>query len=201
MRRMNSSIRAAVAGAAALCIILLATPRNAAADGDDTPLMNLVALASQRLALAVPVARWKWANHRPITDKSRETALLADVEKRARAAGVDPAFARMFFEDQIEANKERQAALFDQWRVSKPPEGPAPDLATSTRPALEQLTQSMIVGLARVQPLRDAPDCPLRLARSVQNWKSMTRYDANATGPLARALAHICSSGGMGAVG
>jgi chorismate mutase len=198
---MRSPIRTAVVGTAALCIALLATPRNAAADGDDTPLMNLVALSSQRLALAVPVARWKWANHQPIADKPRETALLADVETRARAAGVDAAFARTFFEDQIEASKQMQAALFDQWSASKPPEGPAPDLATSTRPALDKLTQSMIAGLARVQPLRDAPDCPLRLARSVQNWKTMTRYDAGATSPLATALAHICSSGGMGAVG
>jgi chorismate mutase len=198
---MKFSLRTVVVGTAALCVALLANPRNAAADGDDTPLMNLVALASQRLALAVPVARWKWANHQPITDARREAALLADVEKRARAAGVDPAFAHAFFKDQIEANKQMQAALFDQWRSSKPPVSATPDLATSTRPALDRLTQSMIAGLARVQPLRDAPDCPLRLARSVQNWKTMTRYDASETGPLATALAHICSSGGMGAVG
>jgi chorismate mutase len=198
---MKSSLRAAVASTAVLCATLLVAPRNAVADGDDTPLMNLVALASQRLALAEPVARWKWANHQPIADAPREAALLADVEERAHAAGVDPAFAHVFFEDQIEASKQMQTALFDQWRRSKPPEGPAPDLATSTRPALDRLTRSMIAGLARIQTLRDAPDCPMRLARSVQSWKTMTRYDASEAGPLYRALAHVCSSGGMGGVG
>jgi chorismate mutase len=199
---MKSSIRAAVAGAAAaLFVSLLAASPNATADGDDTPLVNLVALASQRLALAVPTAQWKWANHKPITDAPREAALLADVEKRAHTAGVDAAFAHAFFADQIEASKQMQSALFDKWRTSKPPEGPTPDLATSTRPALDRLTRSMIAGLARVQPLRDAPDCPVRLARSVQSWKTMTRYDSSEAGPLATALAHVCSSGGIGGVG
>jgi chorismate mutase len=199
---MKSLLRvAALAGTAAVCALLLMTSRDAAADGDDTPLVNLVALASQRLALAVPVAQWKWANHQPITDAPREAELLADVEQRARAAGIDPAFAHAFFEDQVEASKQVQTALFDKWRTSKPPAGPAPDLATSTRPALDRLTRSMIAGLARVQPLRDTPDCPIRLARSVQSWKTMTRYDASEAGALATALAHVCSSGGMGGVG
>jgi chorismate mutase len=195
--------RAAISGIAAVCAALacLAAPNPAVADGDDTPLVSLVALVSQRLALAEPVARWKWAHHQPIADAPREAALIADVENRAQAAGVDPAFARAFFEDQIKASKEMQASLFEKWRNSKPPEGAAPDLAASTRPALDRLTRSMIAGLARVQPLRDAADCPLRLARSLQTWKSMTRYEASEAGPLATALAHVCSSGGMGGVG
>lgn len=201
MRFEVNARRAAVACIAALAATVLAAPGNAMADGDDTPLVNLVALASQRLALAVPVAQWKWANHQPITDAPREAALLADVETRARAGGVDPSFAHAFFADQIQASKEAQTALFEKWRASKPPEGPAPDLATSTRPALDRLTRSMIAALARVAPLRDAPDCPTRLARSVQSWKSMTRYDASEAAPLATALAHVCSSGGMGGVG
>ncbi|CAH2946029.1 MAG: Periplasmic chorismate mutase I precursor (EC, partial [uncultured Paraburkholderia sp.] len=107
---------AALAPAPALALAL------ALADGDDTALTNLIALASQRLALAEPVARWKWANHQAITDKPREEALLADVQKRAAAANVDPAFARAFFQDQIDASKEVQNALFASWRASQPPQ-------------------------------------------------------------------------------
>jgi chorismate mutase len=198
---MKRSLSAAALGAVALCAALSVTPRNARAEGDDTPLINLVALASKRLALAVPVAQWKWANGRAITDPPREAALLADVDKRARAAGVDPAFARAFFQDQIDASKEMQTALFERWRATKPPEGPAPDLAASTRPALDQLTQALIPALARVQPLRDAADCPLRLTRSIQNWKTMTHYESTETHALATALSHVCTAGGMGGVG
>ena len=75
----------------------------------------------QRLALAEPVARWKWANHKAIEDRPREAELLVSVEKRAAQAGVDPAFARTFFEDQIAASKDVQNALFataDYWDMN-----------------------------------------------------------------------------------
>lgn len=185
--------------ALSIALALLSTP--AVADGDDTALTNLIALASQRLALAEPVARWKWANHQAITDTPRENALLADVEKRAAAANVDPAFARAFFQDQIDASKDVQNALFATWHSSRPPEGPAPDLAKSTRPQLDRLTQALVAGLARVEPLRATPDCPSRVAQSLANWKSLTRYDSARSAALTRALGHVCETGGVGATG
>lgn len=185
----------------ALLAALAFAPAPAIADGDDTALTNLIALASQRLALAEPVARWKWANHQDITDIPRENALLADVEKRAATANVDPAFARAFFQDQIDASKDVQNALFATWRRSQPPQGSAPDLATSTRPQLDRLTQSLVAGLARVQPLRAASDCPSRVAQSLANWKSLTRYDSAHSSALTRALGHVCETGGVGATG
>ncbi|MGN7984536.1 chorismate mutase [Burkholderia sp. 22313] len=197
---MKQALRASVA-VAMLGAAVLSFPHVARADGDDTALTTLVALASQRLALAEPVARWKWANHKAIEDRPREAALLASVEKRAEQSGVDPAFARTFFEDQIAASKDVQNALFATWRATRPPEGTPPDLATSTRPALDQLTQRMLAGLAQVAPLRDAPDCQARLARSIANWKALTRYDSTRTQALGTALSHVCAGGGASAVG
>lgn len=191
----------ALASALTVGFALALAPVAARADSDDTSLTNLISLVSQRLALAEPVAQWKWINHRPITDERREAALLAEVAKRAQAAGVDPEFAREFFQDQIDASKDVQNALFEQWRKLRPPEGPAPDLATRTRPQLDRLTQSMIAALGRVEALRAAPDCPTRVAQGVANWKSLTRYDATQTEALNRALGHVCESGGVGATG
>jgi chorismate mutase len=198
---MNRLYRSGALAALTLCAALTLTPAPARADSDDTALTNLISLVSQRLALAEPVARWKWANHQEITDPPREAALLADVAKRAAAAQVDPEFARAFFRDQIDASKEVQNALFATWRSTRAPEGAPPDLATSTRPQLDQLTQSMIAGLARVQPLRAAPDCPSRVAQGIANWKTLTRYDSARTGALTHALGHVCESGGVGATG
>jgi chorismate mutase len=198
---MNRSYRFGASCALAFAACLAFAPAPAAADGDDTALTNLIALASQRLALAEPVARWKWANHQAITDTPRENALLADVEKRAAAANVDPAFARAFFQDQIDASKDVQNALFTTWRGTQPPQGPAPDLASSTRPQLDRLTQSLVTGLARVQPLRTADDCPSRVAQALANWKSLTRYDSAHASALTRALGHVCETGGVGATG
>jgi chorismate mutase len=197
---MKHALRASLA-AAALGLALFSAPRFAAADGDDTALTNLVALASQRLALAEPVARWKWANGKPIEDRPREAELLASVEKRAAQAGVDPAFARTFFEDQIAASKDVQNALFAAWRATRPPEGAPPDLAASTRPKLDRLTQSLLTGLAQVEPVRHAPDCQARLARTIANWKALTRYDTGQTQALYTALSHVCAAGGASAIG
>ncbi|MGF6445549.1 chorismate mutase [Paraburkholderia youngii] len=198
---MNRLHRFGASCALAIAATVAFSPAPALADGDDTALTNLVALVSQRLALAEPVARWKWANHQPITDTPRENALLADVEKRAAAANVDPAFARAFFQDQIDASKDVQNALFAKWRSTQPPQGPAPDLATSTRPQLDKLTQSLMSSLARVQPLRAADDCPSRIAQSLANWKTLTRYDSAHSSAMTRALGHVCETGGVGATG
>ncbi|MFC0399262.1 chorismate mutase [Paraburkholderia rhizosphaerae] len=198
---MASSPRIGALCALAAALAIAIAPITALADTDDTAVTNLISLVSQRLALAEPVAHWKWVNHRPIDDASRESALLADVAKRAHAAALDPAFAREFFRDQIDANKDIQNALFEQWRTTRPPEGPAPDLDSSTRPQLDRLTQSMIAALARVQTVRAVPDCPTRIAQGVANWKSLTRYDAAQSAALNRALGHVCESGGVGATG
>lgn len=193
---MKSAFRALASCAAALLFIL--PTASARADGDDTALTNLVALVSQRLSLAEPVAHWKWLNHKPITDTPRENALLADVQKRAAASGVDQAFARAFFRDQIDASTQVQQALFSTWQSSQPPAGPAPDLATVTRPQLDRLTAQLIGALARVQPTRGADDCPARMARAVANWKELTRYDSARANAMTRALGHVCEGGGVG---
>ena len=179
----------AIASLAAFFIVIMACSSAALADGDDTPLTNLIALSSQRLALAEPVARWKWAHHEPITDQPREAALLAGIDSRAKAAGIDPAFAQLFFRDQIEASKDVQNALFDNWRKSRAPEGTPPDLAHDTRPKLDRVTNALLAALTGVEPLRHADDCPLRLADSIARWKHLTRYDSAQNAPLSRAAA------------
>ncbi|MDG0026581.1 chorismate mutase [Trinickia sp. Y13] len=198
---MTAPLRLAARLALTLCVAFALAPSQVRADGDETAMTNLIALVSQRLALAMPVARWKWANHRPITDAAREAALLGDVEKRAQAANVDPAFARLFFRDQIEASKQIQTALFDRWTKSGAPSGAAPDLATSTRPELDRLTRALIPALGRVEPWRNTADCPARLARAVRNWKMLTRYGAIDADALNTALAHVCTAGGASDIG
>jgi chorismate mutase len=193
--------RRVIGSLATLFMLIMVCSSTARADGDDTPLINVIALSSQRLALAEPVARWKWAHHEPITDQPREAALLAGIESRAKTAGIDPAFAQTFFRDQIEASKDVQNALFDNWRKSRPPEGTPPDLARDTRPKLDRVTNALLTALARVEPLRHADDCPLRLADSIARWKHLTRYDSAQNAPLERALSHVCAAGGVGAVG
>jgi len=197
---MKSIARASACCAAALLFALPLASPSARADGNDTALTNLIALAAQRLALAEPAAEWKWQHRKPFSDASREAAVLNNAARRASMAGVDPGFARAFFRDQIDASRRVQEALFDTWRESEAPSAPAPDLATVTRPQADRLTGPLVTALARVEPMRAEPDCPIRVARALANWKDLTRYDSTRTDAMNRALGHICEAGGVGSV-
>jgi chorismate mutase len=190
--------------AALACTTLGALPGAACAQtgaGDDTALMNLIAQASQRIMLADIVARYKWEHHQSVTDPAREQALLGAVARQAPAIGVDPQLARTFFSDQIEANKLVQQALLDGWRLAPPaPAAASPDLSTGTRPQFDHLTDTLLGGLARVDALRHTDDCPVRLAHSLAEWKTLRSMDSLHAQALTRAFAHLCSKGGVGAV-
>jgi chorismate mutase len=193
--------------AALACATLGALPGAAFAQaggadaGDDTALMNLIAQASQRIMLADIVARYKWEHHQSVTDPAREQALLNTVARQAPAIGVDPQLAQTFFSDQIEANKLVQQALLDDWRRAPPAStAVSPDLATSTRPQFDHLTDTLLGGLARVDALRHTDACPVRLAHSLADWKALRSLDSLHAQALTRAFAHLCSKGGVGAV-
>jgi len=171
------------------------------AAGETTALTNVIALVAERLALATPVAQYKWLNNKPITDTPREKQVLSDVVGRASTQGVDPAFARAFFADQIEASKLVQQQLFDQWHASGAPKAPAPDLAADVRPKLDRLDATLIQALARVTPVHNAPDCPSQLAESLSNWKQLTKFDSSEADALMHALSHVCEAGGVAVQG
>jgi chorismate mutase len=200
--RLNQ-FAASVTLAVTLTGAAVATGDAASAAESDAAMTTVIALAAQRLALAEPVARYKWVHGAKITDAPREKALLDDVAKRAAASRVDPAFARAFFADQIAASKTAQNAFFAGWHTTPPNalSDPIPDLSTSIRPRLDTLTRLLLVALAQVQPLRGAADCPARLAASLANWKLTAPGSATRLGALPEALAHVCASGGIGATG
>ena len=80
----------------------LATAANADPVG---PLYRLVDTAAQRLATADPVAAFKWIDGGPITDTTRANQVLDNVGADATAHGVDPAYVRTIFTDQIAATE------------------------------------------------------------------------------------------------
>jgi len=189
-----------VAAAATLALASLPTrAATATADAGEAALMNVIALVSQRLTLADTVARYKWSKSQDITDTPRENALLKDVAQRATGYGVEPQFARTFFRDQIDANKSVQQGLIAAWQQIPPPPQAVPDLAQSIRPELDRLTVSMLTALGRIEPLRQADDCPIELAHGLAEWHRLNPSDTLHEQALKQALAHLCLSGGVGA--
>ncbi|MGO4446411.1 chorismate mutase [Mycobacterium sp. 2YAF39] len=96
------------------------------------PFYQLVDTAAQRLATADPVAATKWINGGAITDPERANKVLDAAGADATAHGIEPAYVRTVFTDQISTSEGIQYTRFGQWKLD-PGTAPttAPDLSAS----------------------------------------------------------------------
>jgi cyclohexadienyl dehydratase len=106
---------------------------------------KVLTLVDERMALMPAVAAWKWQNQTLIADPERERIVAARAGEAARAMGLAPEGVQAFFEVQIRAARETQAALHERWRTggfSFPT--PIPSLAGDIRPQLDRLTVELL---------------------------------------------------------
>jgi chorismate mutase len=96
------------------------------------PFYQLVDTAAQRLATADPVAATKWINGGAITDPERANKVLDAAGADATTHGIEPAYVRTVFTDQISTSEGIQYTRFGQWKLD-PGTAPttAPDLSAS----------------------------------------------------------------------
>ena len=135
-----------------------------AAHADDTsPLYRLVDTASQRLLTADPVAAVKWDDGGSIEDTTRAHQVLDNVGADARNRGVDEAYVRRAFEDQIHATEGIEYARFGQWKLD-PAAAPtsAPDLSES-RTAIDGFNRTMVAEMADQRDVLRGPGCTTAL--------------------------------------
>jgi chorismate mutase len=141
-------------------VALVAMPVTAQAHGDDgNPLLALVDAATQRLQTAEPVAATKWINAGAIEDPPRVEQVLRSVSVDATRKGVEPAYVRRIFTDQVHATEALEYSRFAQWKLD-PPAAPtvAPDLASS-RATIDRLNIEMVDQVALQWPVLHSPDC------------------------------------------
>ncbi|MGH8272138.1 MAG: gamma subclass chorismate mutase AroQ, partial [Gammaproteobacteria bacterium] len=127
-------------------------------DPDGAKVDRVLVLTAQRLAIANEVAKAKWNARSPVKDDAREQQILDALAQPAQSRGVDPNFARRYFESQIEASRMVQHARFSEWAA----EGrgkfhDAPDLKRNVRPALDRLTPQILDALAQALPVIRKP--------------------------------------------
>jgi chorismate mutase-like protein len=147
-------------------------------------------LVDARLLLAPDVAQFKWNHHLPIEDRDREAQIIAQLGERAAALGVPREAAERFFRAQIEASKIAQNELFQGWDVFKRGQFPdAPDLATVTRPRIDQLNEQLLHALADNWPVLSDPHRKADVARALHPMAAeelSAKAAAEAIGPLVR---------------
>jgi chorismate mutase len=120
---------------------------------DEEAVRDLLGVMRRRLLLMNEVARTKWATKRPVSDPTREAAMLQDLAQRGQAVGLDPRFTRNFFEAQIEAAKLIQQERFDHWQATRT--GPVLESVTELpelREQIDALNQRLLKALAAARP-------------------------------------------------
>ena len=146
-----------------LTVAVVGVPVPAHAD-ESEPLHGLVDAAAQRLLTADPVAAFKWVDGGPIEDPVRVAQVLDAVGADARDRGLDPAFVRRAFEDQIHATEGVEYTRFGQWKFD-PATAPtaAPDLSES-RTAIDGYNRTMVAEMAAGRDVLAGPSCAGELA-------------------------------------
>ena len=162
-------------------------------------MLNVISLASARLATAQPIAQWKWENKQPLQDSKQDqvdSTLIGSLIKEAPHFGLEPAYATSFLNDQAAANQQLQSALFDQWHHGNAPGAPDEAALQNARGSLYQISEAMMAALIQAQPLQQEQDCPIWLSHAKTRWETqMTTLTSDEKAALTTALRHVCTGG------
>lgn len=157
-----------------------------------SPLHRLVDTAAQRLATADPVAAFKWINGGDITDPARVDQVLATVSADATARGVDAAFVRTVFTDQIDATEGVQYTRFGQWNLD-PATAPAaaPDLSQS-RTLIDGYNAAMVEEIALQWNTLNGANCAEALSTATADVVAQQELDGLYQQALGSATRSYC---------
>ncbi|KUI43957.1 chorismate mutase [Mycobacterium sp. IS-1590] len=175
-----------------LCVALSTA---VAAGQPASDLYRLVDTAAQRLATADAVAAAKWINGGPITDRQRADAVLDAVAADASARGIDQAFVRAVFTDQIDATEGVEYIRFGQWKFD-PATAPrsAPDLS-ETRSQIDGFNKVMVDEIARQWNSLRAPTCVVELNNATDAVANARQLEPLYRQALASATRSYCPRG------
>ncbi len=109
---------------------------------------DIAAALEQRLALMRDVAHFKFAHGEPIQDRAREELVLQRMAQRGEALGLTPASTRVLGSAVIAASRSIQTSWHREWQKTGPPATAVPDLANTTRPAIDAASDALLIACA-----------------------------------------------------
>lgn len=155
-----------------VCIaVLIATAALAApqarAEGSG-PLTALVDAVAERLAVAEPVAAYKWSAHAAVEDPARVEQELARLREDAVAAQIDPDYVARVFRDQVDATEAIEYRRFADWKLDPGAAPPPPADLAASRAAIDVSNTKILSHIALNVSLLGSPECAglLQQARS-----------------------------------
>lgn len=180
----------------ACALVVAVTCAAAPAYAQESAFAPLLRHLADRLVTADQVALSKWDSGKSVYDPGREAEVVANVSAQAPAYGLVPADVGDVFTDQIEANKEVQYALLNDWRrAGAAPTAPRQSLPDVIRPKLDGLQKSILQALRDTAPARGQADCPVQVAREIERVTREKSLDTLHRIALDRATARLCVKG------
>lgn len=177
------------------CALLLAASRVAPAHAQESAFAPLLRHLADRLVTADQVALSKWDSGQPVYDPAREAKVIANASSQATAYGLAAADVSDVFTDQIEANKEVQYALLNDWRrTGAAPTAQRQSLPEVIRPKLDELQKSILQALREAATARGQADCPVQVANETGRVAQEKSLDSLHRIALDRATARLCST-------
>lgn len=192
---MKTSVRTAMyVSGLIIALFVGSSAHQAVATADDHgPMFKLVDDAAQRLLTADPVAASKYLTGGSVDDPTREQQVLDSVDGLARANHVDQDFIRNAFRDQIDATDSVEHSLFAEWKIgSGSVPMTAPDLSSS-RNAIDELNQAMVVDVAQQWNALHSAACPAGLATAEAAVQTQRHLDTTHQQALRYATRRYCS--------
>lgn len=166
-------------------LLLLLTLLMPACSGLGGSRHSLPALMVKRLDWMDDVAEAKRAKGLPIADPKREAELLRNMMQRGDAAGLNDESVRLFFSGQMQAAKVRQEEWLRQHPTATTTQ--APDLASTIRPALDEIGTQMIEQLEEETRHR-TPIEAAALVTQAQNRLMKAGYSEDVVKPAVKGL-------------
>ncbi|MRS97168.1 chorismate mutase [Ralstonia pickettii] len=177
------------------CTLLLAASCVAQAHAEESAFAPLLRHLADRLVTADQVALSKWDSGQSVYDPAREAKVIANVSAEAPAYGLVAQDVSEVFTDQIEANKEVQYALLNDWRrAGAAPTAQRQSLPDVIRPKLDELQKSILQALRSAASARSQADCPVQVAKEIGRVTHEKSLDTLHRIALDRATARLCTT-------
>lgn len=186
-------VRAAVLLVVAASAARAAEPASAPVLGPAEFVGEVLARADDRLALMPLVAASKWAQHQPVGDPARESAVTQAAGDRAAELGLvrEPVVA--LFALQVQLARSAQESLVARWQRGDglDERGPVQSLSGELRPRLDRLTDELVAALYLAAPLLEEPDAATRYAAIARERLPAPRWTPADRAELLTALAAV----------
>ncbi len=174
----------AVLGAALLATQARADPAS--------PLTELVDAAAQRLAVAEPVAAFKWNSHGSIEDPGRVQQELSKLSADATARHIDPGYVTRVFGDQISATEAIEYSRFADWKLNPNGVPAAPPDLSASRSTIDGFNQTMLAQIMVNWDLVHSPVCSEQLDAARSDVIRARQLDALYQRALSSATQSYC---------